>query len=237
VRPSGRENEEEDMTATTTAKRWPMQELLDRLWIDLAEQPYQDLTKGKTLRAVHHEVAFVLAGPGVELAQAQAEAREMQATSDVQVLLVLVDDEDLDAIDRACGWDGTKPWAHLVPVRDIDMNGVGSIRLNTVDGTESPCEHGYMARYTTVARVIHKNDLFMVVDRNDDKLLLVYRALADYDRRKDRVLFERTTPGIEQPAKQYMELPPNLLVYVSWDEVEDAKPLSSYDRAKVREDV
>jgi hypothetical protein len=217
----------------TTATKMPMQELLDRLWIDLAGQPYQDLTKGKTLRAVSHEVGFVLAGPGVELAQAQAEARDMQVTSDVQVLLVLVDEDDLSFIDAACGWDGTKPWAHLAPVRDIDLNGVGAIRLNTVDGTESPCEHGYMARYKTVARLLHKNDLFMVVDRNDDKLMLVYRALADYDRRKNRVLFERTTPGIEQPTKQYMELPPNLLVYVTWDEIKDAQPLSAYERKMI----
>jgi hypothetical protein len=217
----------------TTATKMPMVKLLDRLWIDLAYLPYQDLRRGKTLRAVHPEVGFVLAGPGVELAQATAEAQDMQDTSDVPVLLILVDGDDLDMIDQACGWEGTKPWAHEVPVRDIYMNGVGAIRLNTVDGTNSPCEHGYMARYTTVARVLHKDDLFMVADRNDDKLLLVYRALADYDRRKNRVLFERTTPGIEQPTKQYMELPPNLLVYVAWDEIKDAQPLSAYERKMV----
>lgn len=217
-----------------TATKTPMPQLLDRLWIDLAEKPYQDLSRGKTLRALHHEVAFVLAGPGVELAAAQAEGREMQAASDVPVVLVLVDDEDLAYIDRACGWEGNKPWAHEVPVRDLDMNGVGAIRLNTVDGTNSPCEHGYMARYTTVARVLHKDDLFMVVDRNDDKLLLVYRALAEYDRRRNRVLFERTTPGIEQPSKQYMELPPNLLVYVAWDEIKDAQPLSAFEVKEIQ---
>jgi len=212
-----------------TTTEIPMDKLLERLWIDLAEQPFQDLSHGKTLRAVHHQVAFVLVGPRVELDDALIEAREMQATSDVPVLLVLVGDEDLDCIDQACGWDGNTPWAHQVTARDIEMNRVGAIRLNTVDGTNSPCEHGYMARYTTVARVLHKNDLFMVVERNDDKLLLVYRALADYDRRKNRVLFERTTPGLEQPKKQYMELPPNLLLYVAWDEVEDARPLSMYE--------
>jgi len=217
------------MTATKT----PTRELLDRLWIDLAEQPYLDLSKGKTLRAVHHEVTFVLAGPGVELSAALDEARMFQNTQDVPVLLILVDDDDLQMIDAASGWDGTSPWAHPVPVRDLDMNGIGAIRLNTVDGTNSPCEHGYMARYTTVARVIRKDDLFMIVDRNDDRLLLVYRALADYDRRRNRVLFERTTPGVEQPAKQYMELPPNLLVYISWQEIENATPLSAYEAREI----
>lgn len=222
----------------TTATKMPlMAKLLDRLWIDLAEMPYQDLTKGKTLRAVHHEVAFVLAGPGTELTDAVAEAREMQATSDVPVLLILIGVEDMEQIDQACGWDGNTPWSWNVPVRDIDLNGVGAIRLNTVDGTNSPCEHGYMPRYTTVARVLHKNDLFMIVDRNDDKLLLVYRALAEYDRRKNRVLFERTTPGIEQPAKQYMELPPNLLVYVAWDEIEAATPLSVFEAEAIANDA
>jgi hypothetical protein len=224
---SGCRNEEENMTT-----KLPIYELLDRLWIDLAGQPYLDLTKGKTLRAVHHEVAFVLAGPDVELSAAVDEARMFQNTLDVPVLLILIDDADMQMIDAAYGWDGTTPWTYSVPVRDIEMRGVGAIRLNAIDGTSSPCEHGYMAQHTTVARILHKGDLFMISERNDDKLLLVYRALADYDRRKDRVLFERTTPGLEQPSKQYMELPPNLLVYVSWEEIEEAQPLS-YDEAEM----
>jgi hypothetical protein len=216
----------------TTKTKLPLPELLDKLWIDLADLPYRDLRKGKTLRAVHPEVHFVLAAPiwpSTGLAEAIDEAREVQATTDVPVMLVLLDHDDLDAVDRACGWDGDKPWSYNVPVRDVDMNGIGSIRLNTVGGTESPCEHGYMARYTTLARVLHKDDLFLVVDRNEANQLLLYRALAEYDRRKNRVLFERTTPGLEQPSKQYMDLPPNLLVYVSYDEIEDATPLSKYD--------
>lgn len=229
-RPSGCEIEEKNVTTKINP---PTEKLLDRLWIDLAGLPLQELRNGKTLRALHHEVAFLIAGPDVELTDAIHEGREMQeAIWEAPVVLILTEDEDLSMIDAACGWDGTLPWAHQVPVRDLDLRGVGSIRMNAVDGTDSPCEHGYLARHTTLARVLHKNDLFMIVDRNDDKQLLVYRALADYDRRKNRVLFERTTPGLEQPSKQYMELPPNLLVYVSWEEIEEARPLSDYEALK-----
>ena len=220
----------------TTNMKLPMEHLLDRLWIDLEGMPYQDLRKGKTLRALHHEVTFLLAGPGAELTDALNEVREMQAEQGIPALLVLLDDEDMDGIDRACGWEGIKPkpLAKQVPVRDADMNGVGAIRLNTVGGTMSPCEHGYMSRYTTVARVLRKNDLFMIVDRNDEKLLLVYRALADYDRRKNRVLFERTTPGVSGAGRQYMELPPNLLLYITYDVIKDAQPLSAYEIKEIQ---
>jgi hypothetical protein len=224
VRPSGCEIKEKKMGVDTQVS---LDRLLENIWFDLEGQPFLDLTKGKTLQGVvaKPRVCFVLGGPEVELDALIEEASLARMRHDALAVVVSLGRDDIDGVDRACSWDDEKPRTWPVPVLDLDRNEIGNVRISSVGGTENPNEHGYLPWFTTVARVIHKNDLFMVSETNEEGLPLVYRALAEYDRRKDRVLFERTTPGIDQPAKQYMELPPNQLVFVSWGELDEVKTL------------